>query len=325
MTKDQKLKYIDDLIKTVKSWRSFWRPAVENFIIEAKVKIGKIDGKESNFVKDIDVLSDESKVTNVDYKEQMITVLNLLRFKIETDDENSENVFDVYNVHCNICNHETRHSIVAKSRQREIITELVGIQEIDFWQDKNAQILKCNNCNEFSLRKFDIWCEDFPNFKALNEQILPLRLVKSIEVPKSFKNVPTLVLLIYGETIEAYYNNLNLLCAGGLRTIIEAICKDKGIKGEQLVRNGKNIWNTDLEGKINGLYHHGLITLDHKDILQKQRFLGVRALHFIEKPSKEELLTAIEIIAITLNTIYELRSKADEFNTRNESRKTKDK
>jgi hypothetical protein len=85
MTKEDKLKYIDELTKTVKGWGGFYRPTVENFIREAKVKIEKIDGKESLFIEEIDVLSKGSNNWVIEYKDELLTTLKLLRFKIETD------------------------------------------------------------------------------------------------------------------------------------------------------------------------------------------------------------------------------------------------
>ncbi|MFQ5894396.1 MAG: DUF4145 domain-containing protein [Nitrospinota bacterium] len=113
---------------------------------------------------------------------------------------------------------------------------------------------------------------------------------------KRFKALPEKLFSIYREIIHAYNGSLNVLCAAGARALLEGICEDKGI-------SGKNI-----EEKVEGLKR--LLPANIVDDLHGFRFIGNRALHELEAPSREDLGLAIEIIEDLLNFIYELDYKA---------------
>lgn len=135
---------------------------------------------------------------------------------------------------------------------------------------------------------------------------------------KEFSNVPATVNEIYNEIIVAFNQNLNFLCAGGLRAIIEAICKDKGIKDGITPDSGKR--TESLKGRIFGLAEASLISSGNATILTHHQYLGDKALHELKKPHIDELNIAIEIINFTLIGIYELEHKGRELQTKIENR-----
>ncbi len=133
-------------------------------------------------------------------------------------------------------------------------------------------------------------------------------LLKSNYLDK-IQDVPENINAIFIETFAAYQYGQNILCAGGIRAIIEAICKDKGIETEEYT-NTKGVTKQrklTLPEKIASLSEKGYITENHQDTLtNKIKVLGDQALHGLVKFPKEELATAINIIKQTLENIYTL-------------------
>lgn len=226
-------------------------------------------------------------------------------------------------VHCNNCNHPTTHTVIAEKVERSINTELIGIDWVDFWTDTHVETLKCGSCSEFALKKYNIWCEDGPFYPEYNITIEPKRGSASLKPAQSFKNISENILNLYQEIIVTWVHEANLLCAGGIRAILEAICIDKGIKGGTVPDPPKPGFKESLKGKIYGLYEAGYITIKHAEILTHHQYLGDKALHELKRPSKEELELAIEIIAHTLSSIYELEVKAQELKSKEAQRPAK--
>lgn len=130
----------------------------------------------------------------------------------------------------------------------------------------------------------------------------------------NFTNVPTFINQVYHEVVAAVNTGANLLPAAGLRTIVEAICKDIEVSdgfvynedGTHMEKNGGRVRSNKLQGKINGLQELGVITLPQRNILHQVRKLGNYAVHEIEFPKRRTISLGIEIIEKTLENIYEL-------------------
>ncbi|WP_267890335.1 DUF4145 domain-containing protein [Leptospira venezuelensis] len=106
-----------------------------------------------------------------------------------------------------------------------------------------------------------------------------------------------------------------MLCAAGLRAMIEGVCADQKIKKgpvEEKDKNGQIVTKQkgNLEGKINGLTQENLLTEKQANILHQHRFLGNTALHRLKKPDKDKLKLAIEILEHILDAIYVIPKKA---------------
>jgi len=116
---------------------------------------------------------------------------------------------------------------------------------------------------------------------------------------KYFMNLPGKLSDLYGEVIGTHDSNLNVLCAVGLRALIEGICADKNVQGR------------NLDEKIEAMK-----TLLPQNIVQNLhgfRFMGNRAAHELEAPSSSELNVAIDLIEDILNYLYDLDYKARLF------------
>lgn len=113
---------------------------------------------------------------------------------------------------------------------------------------------------------------------------------------KLFVKLPEKLEQIYDEVIQAYNADLPILCAGGLRTLMEGICADKGIQ------------ERTLEKKIDGLA--SILPQNIVSNLHGFRFIGNRALHEIEAPDRIDLEYALDVAEDLLNYLYELDYRA---------------
>lgn len=212
---------------------------------------------------------------------------------------------------CSNCNIYTNHQVLAEYEFNYVV------EGDDYWVKKTYQVIKCNGCDSIRFRYLytdeliysshgqymsdEDMCEQ-KVYEVSSFNILPY---------KSFEITPDKIISIYNETINAYNSESLLLCAGGIRSIIEGTCNENGIKkGPIIDKNGKTLMSCSLNGKIEGLKASGYITKDNVEILHNLRFLGNSALHELESPSKDELRLAISIIEQTLDNVFELQYKA---------------
>lgn len=104
---------------------------------------------------------------------------------------------------------------------------------------------------------------------------------------------------IYFEVLASLNEDLPILTAIGLRTLIESVCREKSY-------NWKNLY----EG-IEDLSVNGILSFTQVEFLHVCRFIGNSAAHEIAAPSKEQLISALDIIETLLVTIYILPDKAN--------------
>lgn len=229
-------------------------------------------------------------------------------------------------VYCNSCRRLTNQEVL-KSIEIKIDDDDAQITFFDTYE-----IIKCLGCEEISFRHSSSNSEQYdPETNDYYESVrlYPIRSDKSLPL-KPYYNIPTIVRNIYRETIDAYNNELNLLCAAGLRGIIEGICKHENIVDglvEKTSKDGmiKTVRTKDLMGKINGLLEKGKITKNQAEILHEHRYLGNDALHSLDKPQKPVLKIAIEIIENMLDVLYEIDRKVEQLMSRRQLRGRKKK
>jgi hypothetical protein len=227
-------------------------------------------------------------------------------------------------IFCVNCKNKTNH--VIKHELKKNFEDDIN----QIWYEDTWQIIECNGCEEISFRECNLNSEDRDPESGdayENEKIYPLRDKENLPL-KNYYNVPRNIRNIYRQTIDAYNNNLLILCAGGIRAILEGICNYENIlfgtitsvrkDGTSVTKNSKN-----LDGKINGLHEVGLLTKNHAVLLHEHRFIGNEALHSLEMPSKKELKMAINIIEHTLDNIYEITEITEELRHQRKSRKIK--
>lgn len=217
-------------------------------------------------------------------------------------------------IFCSICNNFTNHEILSV-QEKEFIDKS---GDAPGWTIK-WEIVQCKGCDMLAGREVKTYEFDWdPRGEKYTEYVTlyPKRGDNILQI-KNFLSLPSAIRSIYQESIDCYNNESNLLCAGGLRAILEAICKEFSILDGPIEENKsgalKTVRKNNLQGKIAGLFEKGLLTQSHASALHDHRFLGNDALHELKRPSKDELCIAIEIIEHTLESLFEFSGKAQRF------------
>ncbi|MFD5020855.1 DUF4145 domain-containing protein [Paenibacillus sp. NPDC058367] len=228
-------------------------------------------------------------------------------------------------VYCKSCQGERNHESIAEPYERRS-THGDDIQ----WRE-SYYIAKCMGCETVAFIKQygdeDMWEEnEFGERDYITEYtVYPEKpesgssLYGSLNLlsPKEFEEIPDDLLELYDQIIQVYNLKFHLLASFGLRTLIEAICKEVGVLGgtlfdkENKVAKVKNDGITvcssnSLEGKIYGLYEGEYILWKHALILQKVRDVGNTAAHEIKTPSRKTVKDSISIVEKVLEDIYDL-------------------
>jgi len=191
-------------------------------------------------------------------------------------------------VFCNHCKSETNHVCQAEYRRERDFG-------IHVWEETLNRLWICAGCETAVLEI----CYIHPGFGApenYDSQFFPRRNEHEA-AEKYFQKLPAKLYKIYRETVRAYNDGLNVLCAAGLRALMEGICADKGVTGRNLKR------------KINALV--GQLPASIVSNLHSLRFIGNTALHELNPPSRETLGLAIEVVGDLMNFMYELDYKTN--------------
>jgi hypothetical protein len=182
------------------------------------------------------------------------------------------------------------------------------------WMRYEWAIVECGGCEEISFAYRTWFSEDidYDGNKIIPTVVLYPKRNESSLLAKAFPSVPQKLRQLYVEIVECYNFESLALCAGGLRALVEGICADKRIWGIWLEVTKKDGTvgrkkKKDLEGKIDGLAKHNLLTKSHAKLLHKHRFLGNKALHELQIPRAESLKAAIQVLEHTLENLYELK------------------
>jgi hypothetical protein len=210
-------------------------------------------------------------------------------------------------INCLKCKTETNHSVTSEYKESnqypfdpiEIDNETHTPPPII--ENKSYQIIKCDGCGDISFREY----VEIPNMlihkkgkyrfndTMCEETIYPRRKINYKDF-KRYQNIPVKLERIYRESIDAYNNDYNLLCAIGLRAIIEGVCKDK----QALKRV--------LPDKIEELLAKNIISNNLAEALKTQKVLGDSAVHQLDIPTENELIQSIKLIEHLLNDVYEM-------------------
>jgi hypothetical protein len=188
---------------------------------------------------------------------------------------------------CNHCRTETNHLCQTEYlRHREY--------EGHFWEEDKYRLWVCAGCEHATLEVAyqDVGYGSDDNWDV---EYFPKREEYDVK-GKSFGKLPDKLNTIYRETIQAFNNGLNLLCAAGLRALIEGICDDKRMQGNNLeakIDNLKSILPNNIVANIHNF-----------------RFIGNTAVHELTPPQTDALRLAIGIVEDLLNFLYELDYKA---------------
>ena len=114
---------------------------------------------------------------------------------------------------------------------------------------------------------------------------------------KEFHRLPSQLTTIYQQVIHSFNHNLTILCAIGIRALLEGICDDKQTGGKNIFKKIENLKDHHLPPNI----------IQH---LHTFRFIGNTAAHELDAPSQYTLKQCIEVLEDLLNYLYELEYKA---------------
>lgn len=203
-------------------------------------------------------------------------------------------------VYCNWCKQETQHESKGEYFAR-------WDDDDGFYQTLTYRLLVCLGCEHAVLQEE----YDCAGMREGEEALsyYPERTVNKLFLETYSKLKPKLA-AIYEEALVCYNGNAPILCAAGLRALLEGVCQDKRIKGR------------NLKAKIDGLQK----ILPNKNIirnLHQFRFMGNDAAHELDPPKGTELALAIGIIQDLLNFVYELDYKASQLREMRRNRAAK--
>lgn len=207
-------------------------------------------------------------------------------------------------IFCNTCTGETNH--VA---QGDFVQRTEDNDDAWMWQENIYRLWMCAGCESGMLEicYTNASIVDESGEQAYMYEYHPMRMTGSIAT-KSFVQLPAKLQRIYKETIQAFNADLDLLCACGLRALIEGICEDKGIQGG------------NLEKKVDALT--SLLPKNIVESLHGFRFMGNTAIHELTPPHRYDLILAIAVSEDLLNYLYELDYKATQLRLRTEANGT---
>jgi Domain of unknown function (DUF4145) len=201
-------------------------------------------------------------------------------------------------IYCNHCKQDTNH-------------DLKGDHTASWWDEDAAfgemhvyRLWVCMGCEHGLLQREHVNSDGetaFSYFPHLSRNELSA---------KPYAKLKPHLAAIYKESVTCYNSKALILCASGLRALLEGICQDKRIKGK------------NLKGKIEGLKAR----LPNKNIIRNLhhfRFMGNEAVHELAAPKLAELALAIGVIEDLLNFFYELDYKASQLREMRRSKKAK--
>lgn len=197
-------------------------------------------------------------------------------------------------IYCNRCNNDTNH-LLKCDHSRRFYEEENGL--LLFWEDEVYRFWVCKGCDKCSLEVCYSMSgmTDAEGNQRYDSSYYPKR--KRDNVPtKRFLQLSNKLKQLYIETIECYNSDLNILCAAGLRALIEGICVDKSIEGKNLEKKIDKLTAILPENIVNNLHSF--------------RFMGNDAVHELSPPKRKDLFLAIEVCEDLLNFLYELDYKA---------------
>lgn len=200
-------------------------------------------------------------------------------------------------LHCNHCETRTKHSLsfthehdwATWDADEERFPSYVEYLQWTMWVCNGCEtpLVQCrynfnHDCDEKGETEYS-----YEYHPSRNEFSYPIR---------QFSRIPDEVNVIYREACAAYNAKLPLLCAGGLRALTEAICRDKGVSGRDLQKKIDALKSFLPESLVGNL--HGL------------RYLGNDALHELKPPEMSNLRLGLDVLGDLMNYFYDLDYKA---------------
>lgn len=190
---------------------------------------------------------------------------------------------------CNRCRGLTIHDLIFNHVQQQV--DVLDKDAVDDLDTALVYLWACRGCERATMQEISI----DQNGEEIGSEFYPSR-EKHHHLRKSFLQLNVKLSAIYEEIVISYNHGSLILCATGLRALLEGVCAEKNIVGQNLYSKINNL-NTLLPGNIVENLHHF-------------RFIGNEAVHNLTAPTLGELRLAIEVMEDVLNFLYDLDYKA---------------
>ncbi len=196
---------------------------------------------------------------------------------------------------CNRCGRDTNHKLI-QSHSQTYWPEDDPEMPVDY-AEGTWEIIQCAGCELVSFQESWLTSEDWvPNEGPVPTVFRYPEADKDQVSVKFFRQAPYNINKIYEESIQSFNIGNYILCAAGLRIVIEGICEEA-----MTTEKPKNL---NLEKKIDALHEQGILSKKHAEILHALRFIGNEAVHELTAPPADDLKVAIEIVEHTLENLY---------------------
>ncbi len=167
----------------------------------------------------------------------------------------------------------------------------------------------CAGCDTGTLEEYASFVFG-SDLQTVDEQMyysgyIPDRHVRHLQ-EKLYEDLPKPIQSIYREVIRSFNAELHLLCAMGIRALLEGVCANLQVRGRT------------LREMIDGLAPP--IPLHIVQNLHTLRFLGNEAAHELAIPDTADLSLAIGVCEDVLNFLYQLNYRATQLAARRQAR-----
>ena len=223
-------------------------------------------------------------------------------------------------ISCGECVHATRHKVLTELQDR------LDDGNVTLW--RQFQVIQCQGCLTVSFCDASQFSEDV-DVDEYGQQFIPTKrkLFPSRVAGRSLMSEVHLlspeVHRVYQEAHAALCAELPIMAGLGLRTLVEAVCRDKEMDGR------------NLQARINALQGAGFITPAGAEILNHLRQMGNAAAHQMKAHTQEEINAAFDVVEYLLQGVYVIpklaerlpkgsKSAATEANTAAKTNKNKD-
>lgn len=195
---------------------------------------------------------------------------------------------------CNSCGSLKNHKLLVSSNFEDTYFA-EDTHDNSITEYKKISIIQCQGCMQPSVIMKTWNSEHFDYFGENYEPIFDIEHFPKINDLVAFDGLhylPTALMDLYSETLTAINNNCLTIAGIGIRGLIETVCNENNISGNNLFE------------KIDNLFSDGKISHDGKEILQSLRKLYNQSAHKSFKPSKTQLKLSLEIMELVMKQIY---------------------
>lgn len=226
-------------------------------------------------------------------------------------------------IYCNTCKRDTNHEMKGSHDGQFYEDDTIDGQPVLYWfEEWTYSLWACRGCDSAVMeeKSTHIGMETTRGDKIYDFCYFPPRITNVEREAKRFLYIEGKLNETYKQLIKAFNQDLNIVVAIGVRTLIEGICVQEGIGDKEAFNLGKKL--TILEAK--GHIPHSII-----EGLKSIKVFGDDAAHRLKSVEKNSLSLAIDLVEALLTHLYEakfdLEQKAEVLNKMSMAKNTHNK